>query len=54
MKSSEKIDKNVIDALTERGFIDQMTSPNLRDHALGPIRVYLGFDPTADSLIPGS
>ncbi len=54
MKSSEKIGKNIIDALTERGFIDQMTSPNLRDHALQPIRVYLGFDPTADSLHLGN
>ncbi len=46
--------KNVIDALTERGFIDQMTSPDLRDHASRPIKLYVGFDPTADSLHLGN
>jgi tyrosyl-tRNA synthetase len=54
MQSSVKSDKNIIDVLTERGFIDQMTSPHLRDHAGTPIRVYLGFDPTAESLHLGN
>lgn len=46
--------QNVIDALTERGFIDQMTSSDLREHASKPLKIYLGFDPTADSLHLGS
>lgn len=46
--------KNVIDALTARGFIDQLTSPDLREIVKEPIRVYLGFDPTADSLHLGN
>jgi tyrosyl-tRNA synthetase len=45
---------NIIDALTERGFIDQMTSPDLRDHVSKPIKLYLGFDPTSDSLHLGN
>lgn len=46
--------KTIIDTLIERGFIDQMTSPELREHASGPIKLYLGFDPTADSLHLGN
>lgn len=46
--------KNVIDALTERGFIDQMTSPDLKEKLAKPSKVYLGFDPTADSLHLGN
>jgi tyrosyl-tRNA synthetase len=46
--------KNVIDTLMERGFIDQMTSPELRERANRPMKVYLGFDPTADSLHLGN
>lgn len=42
--------KNVIEILQERGFIDQMTSEELHKHVMQPIRVYVGFDPTADSL----
>jgi tyrosyl-tRNA synthetase len=41
---------NVIELLSKRGFIDQMTSPELKEHVDKPIGVYLGFDPTADSL----
>lgn len=42
--------KNVIDHLQERGFIDQISSDELRSLAQKPIRAYVGFDPTADSL----
>lgn len=46
--------KNVITALLERGFIDQMTSDELAKHVEKPISVYIGFDPTADSLHLGN
>ncbi len=46
--------ENVIDALSERGFIDQMTHPELRGWVDKPIKVYVGFDPTADSLHLGN
>ncbi len=42
--------KNVIDVLIERGFIDQMTHEELRKATCQPLKVYVGFDPTADSL----
>jgi len=45
---------NVVSVLLERGFIDQMTSEDLVGHANKPIRVYVGFDPTADSLHLGN
>jgi tyrosyl-tRNA synthetase len=41
---------NVIDVLQERGFIDAMTSEELREMAEKPFKVYCGFDPTSDSL----
>lgn len=46
--------KNVIDVLAERGFIDQMTHADLRDRVNQPIKAYVGFDPTADSLHLGN
>jgi tyrosyl-tRNA synthetase len=46
--------KNVIDALQERGFIDQMTHAELRERVNQPIKAYVGFDPTADSLHLGN
>jgi tyrosyl-tRNA synthetase len=46
--------KNVIDALAERGFIDQMTHAELRERVNRPICAYIGFDPTADSLHLGN
>ena len=46
--------KNVILVLQERGFIDQMTSEALVKHVEKPISVYIGFDPTADSLHLGN
>lgn len=46
--------KNVIDTLVERGFIDQMTHEELRNRVNQPIKAYVGFDPTADSLHLGN
>ena len=46
--------KNVIDALIERGLIDQMTHAELRERVNQPMKVYVGFDPTADSLHLGN
>lgn len=45
---------NVIDALKERGFIDSQTSEELSLIVKNPIKVYCGFDPTADSLHLGN
>lgn len=46
--------ENVIDVLRERGFIDAITSEELRNVVNQPIKVYCGFDPTSDSLHLGS
>lgn len=46
--------KNVIDTLVARGFIDQMTHQELREKANSPLKAYVGFDPTADSLHLGN
>lgn len=46
--------KNVIDILSERGFIEAMTSEELRQITREPVKVYCGFDPTADSLHLGN
>lgn len=46
--------KNVIEVLQERGFIDAMTSQDLIAVVNHPIRYYIGFDPTADSLHLGN
>jgi len=46
--------KNVIEALQARGFIDQITSDELKSRCEKPIRVYIGFDPSADSLHLGN
>lgn len=44
--------KNAFDILKERGFIKQCTDEELARDAFnnGPVTVYAGFDPTADSL----
>jgi tyrosyl-tRNA synthetase len=46
--------KNVIDCLQQRGFIEAVTSPELAQKASSPLKVYVGFDPTADSLHLGN
>ncbi len=45
---------NVIDCLKERGLIEATTSEELRTICEKPIKLYIGFDPTADSLHLGS
>lgn len=45
---------NVIETLQERGFIEAMTSDELYQITQNPIKVYCGFDPTADSLHVGN
>lgn len=41
---------NIIDVLQERGLIEHLSDPFLREYVAHPRRVYVGFDPTADSL----
>ncbi|XP_010500171.1 PREDICTED: tyrosine--tRNA ligase, chloroplastic/mitochondrial-like isoform X2 [Camelina sativa] len=49
---------NVVDILEERGLLESVTSENLRsassDPKVAPLRVYCGFDPTAESLHLGN
>lgn len=45
---------NIIDCLEDRGFIEAITSEDVRKICEKPIRVYGGFDPTADSLHLGN
>lgn len=45
---------NVIDCLEERGLIESTTSDTLKSVLEKPAKVYLGFDPTADSLHVGN
>src|ERR1700677_4466177 len=44
---------NVFECLEERGLFDSLTDPSLRDSEK-PLNLYLGFDPTADSLHVGN
>src|SRR3989344_1464202 len=46
--------QSVLSILQERGLVDQITSPDLEQHVQKPIKVYVGFDPTADSLHLGN
>lgn len=46
--------KNVIDILEERGLIEASTSNEMRSITQKPLKVYCGFDPTADSLHLGN
>jgi tyrosyl-tRNA synthetase len=46
--------ENVIEILEERGFIEALTSEELRKIAEKPLRVYCGFDPSSDSLHLGN
>lgn len=46
--------ENVIKILEERGLVEAMTGPELKEAADKPLRFYLGFDPTADSLHVGN
>lgn len=46
--------ETVIDILERRGFIDAITSDELRERVKKPLKLYVGFDPTADSLHLGN
>lgn len=46
--------KNIIDCLQERGLIDQLTHKEIKTIVNEPIKLYVGFDPTADSLHLGN
>lgn len=46
--------KSVLQALRERGFIEQVTSDELDKVLEKPATLYVGFDPTADSLHLGN
>ena len=45
---------NLIETLNERGFIDTTTNDELQEIAKKPLKVYCGFDPTAESLHLGN
>ncbi len=45
---------NVIECLKERGLVDAITSEELIKRVEQPIKLYCGFDPTADSLHIGN
>ncbi|KAK4526135.1 hypothetical protein GAYE_SCF20G4049 [Galdieria yellowstonensis] len=46
--------ESVIEVLKERGLIDQTTGPEVEKLCQKPTKVYVGFDPTADSLHIGN
>lgn len=46
--------QNIINTLKKRGFIEAMTSEKLHEICLEPLRLYVGFDPTSDSLHLGN
>lgn len=46
--------ENVIQHLQKRGFIDALTSEELEKRCEKPLSVYVGFDPTSDSLHLGN
>ena len=46
--------ENVIEFLEKRGFVDNVTSSELKKLAEKPVKAYIGFDPTADSLHLGN
>lgn len=45
---------NVIEILEERGFVEALTSEDLKKSVSSPISFYIGFDPTAKSLHLGN
>lgn len=46
--------KNIIDILEARGFIESMTSDEIITLSNQPLKLYVGFDPTSDSLHLGN
>ncbi len=45
---------HIIETLTERGFVSQLSDQDLAKKITQPVTVYAGFDPTSDSLHIGS
>lgn len=45
---------NVLDLLRQRGLVENVTSPDLRQILESPLTVYAGFDPSSDSLQAGN
>ena len=45
---------NIIEVLESRGFVDAITSDELRTLTKQPLKIYCGFDPTSDSLHLGN
>jgi tyrosyl-tRNA synthetase len=45
---------NVVQTLEERGLLEALTSPDIRELVGSPTVVYAGFDPTSDSLQVGN
>jgi tyrosyl-tRNA synthetase len=45
---------SVLECLQARGLIDAVTSEGLQERVRTPLKVYIGFDPTADSLHLGN
>jgi tyrosyl-tRNA synthetase len=45
---------NIVDLLKKRGLINDVTSEDFKKKCENPIKVYIGFDPTADSLHLGN
>ena len=54
MKMNKYEQKNVIADLKKRGFFEAFSSEELEKFCSKPIKVYIGFDPTADSLHLGN
>lgn len=48
------MNSNVIEILESRGFIESITSPELKKLVEKPLSFYIGFDPTAESLHLGN
>ncbi|MBN1844656.1 MAG: tyrosine--tRNA ligase [Sedimentisphaerales bacterium] len=48
------MEPNVVETLTERGFVSQKSHADLGQVLANPVTLYAGFDPTADSLHIGS
>jgi len=46
--------ENIVDFLEKRGFVDNITGDELKKRVASPLKVYIGFDPTADSLHLGN
>lgn len=46
--------RNVVEILEERGLLESVTTDALRREDVPPLRVYCGFDPTAESLHLGN